>query len=61
MRRAGRRLALAALAILVAAVATIAVQPSWAFAVLSRAMPGILWRVETTRPLVALTFDDGPS
>jgi peptidoglycan/xylan/chitin deacetylase (PgdA/CDA1 family) len=42
-----------------AAVATI--QPLWAFDVLSRIFPRLLWRVNTSQPLVALTFDDGPA
>ncbi len=36
-------------------------QPLWAFAVLARVFPGILWRVPTSAPGVALTFDDGPA
>ena len=39
----------------------IATQPLWAFDALAWAMPRILWRVETTEPLVALSFDDGPA
>jgi peptidoglycan/xylan/chitin deacetylase (PgdA/CDA1 family) len=35
-------------------------QPSFVFAVLERLFPRILWRVQTSQPLVALTFDDGP-
>jgi peptidoglycan/xylan/chitin deacetylase (PgdA/CDA1 family) len=35
-------------------------QPAWAFAVLERLTPNVVWRVATDRPLVALTFDDGP-
>ena len=35
-------------------------QPLWLIDALARAEPGILWRVDTTEPLVALTFDDGP-
>ncbi len=36
-------------------------QPRWAYRLLARAMPGILWSVEDAGPRVALTFDDGPS
>lgn len=36
-------------------------EPRWLFLVLERLAPGIVWRVPTTRPLVALSFDDGPS
>ncbi len=36
------------------------VQPLWAFSILGNALPGVLWRVETSEPLVALSFDDGP-
>lgn len=41
--------------------ATILVQPLWAFDLLARIFPRIVWRVETAAPLVALTFDDGPA
>jgi peptidoglycan-N-acetylglucosamine deacetylase len=36
-------------------------EPGPAFAVLERLTPNLVWRVETERPLVALSFDDGPS
>lgn len=36
-------------------------QPLWSFAMLGRLFPGIVWRVPTSAPLVALTFDDGPA
>lgn len=53
---------LAGLAVLLTAGASvIAIQPLWAFDVLGWATPHILWRVETTAPLVALSFDDGPA
>ena len=35
-------------------------QPLFAFALLERLTPNLVWRVETDRPLVALSFDDGP-
>jgi peptidoglycan/xylan/chitin deacetylase (PgdA/CDA1 family) len=40
---------------------TVLVQPLWAFDLLARVFPRIVWRVETAAPLVALTFDDGPA
>lgn len=36
-------------------------EPPWLFSVLERIAPGVVWRVPTTRPLVALSFDDGPN
>ena len=36
-------------------------QPLWAFDALAWAIPRIVWKVETTEPLVALSFDDGPA
>ncbi len=45
----------------IGALVTVVIQPLWLFGLLSRAYPGILWRVETSAPLVALTFDDGPA
>ena len=47
--------------VLLAATAVVVTQPLWAFDALAWAMPRIVWRVETTEPLVALSFDDGPS
>lgn len=35
-------------------------QPLWAFTVVERLFPRIVWRVDAPEPLVALTFDDGP-
>jgi peptidoglycan/xylan/chitin deacetylase (PgdA/CDA1 family) len=44
-----------------AAVGTIVVlQPPWSIDVAAWVAPDMVWRVETTQPLVALTFDDGP-
>jgi peptidoglycan/xylan/chitin deacetylase (PgdA/CDA1 family) len=37
------------------------IQPSAAFIVLEVVTPDLVWRVKTQRPLVALSFDDGPS
>ena len=45
--------------LVVSTAAVIATQPLWAFDLLGWAMPRILWRVETKKPLVALSFDDG--
>jgi peptidoglycan-N-acetylglucosamine deacetylase len=39
----------------------VALQPPWVFGILDRLLPGILWRVPVSAPLVGLTFDDGPS
>ena len=62
LEEARRRLGLAAVATALAVFgAVVAVQPSWAFDVLARAAPHIVWRVETSEPWVALTFDDGPA
>lgn len=36
-------------------------EPAAAFSVLEGLTPNIVWRVATDRPLVALSFDDGPS
>src|SRR5262245_47057076 len=35
-------------------------EPVSAFAILEALTPNLLWRVKTTLPLVALSFDDGP-
>ncbi len=59
-RRWRRRFAWAGLALLLSA-AFVGYQPVWAFGLLERAAPGIVWRVTVSEPLVALTFDDGPS
>jgi peptidoglycan/xylan/chitin deacetylase (PgdA/CDA1 family) len=58
-RRLGKSLvALTAIAVLTTLV--VVIQPTVIFWVLERASPRILWRVPTSQPLVALTFDDGP-
>jgi peptidoglycan/xylan/chitin deacetylase (PgdA/CDA1 family) len=46
---------------IVAVGAVLLVQPRWLFEVAEWAAPQIVWRVETSEPLVALTFDDGPA
>lgn len=56
-RRAGAAVAVVAATALV----TLLTQPSWLFGLLSWTYPDILWRVQTPAPLVALTFDDGPT
>jgi peptidoglycan/xylan/chitin deacetylase (PgdA/CDA1 family) len=56
-----RRTVLFVGALLLAAAVVVMTQPLWAFAALARAMPHVLWRVETGQPLVALSFDDGPA
>jgi peptidoglycan/xylan/chitin deacetylase (PgdA/CDA1 family) len=35
-------------------------EPLWLFSVLRAVAPGVVWRVDTDEPLVALSFDDGP-
>jgi len=35
-------------------------EPSAAFTVIERFTPNLVWRVKTEKPLVALSFDDGP-
>jgi peptidoglycan/xylan/chitin deacetylase (PgdA/CDA1 family) len=35
-------------------------EPMWLFSALRAIAPGIVWRVDTHQPLVALSFDDGP-
>jgi peptidoglycan-N-acetylglucosamine deacetylase len=58
-RRAARLFAVVLL--LVAAYQALSwTQPTAAFGVLERLTPNLVWRVKTDRPLVALSFDDGP-
>jgi peptidoglycan/xylan/chitin deacetylase (PgdA/CDA1 family) len=59
-RRRLRRLMVAFAVLLVLVFALVTVQPLWVMDALARAVPGIVWRVETSEPFVALTFDDGP-
>ncbi|HVR71171.1 MAG TPA: polysaccharide deacetylase family protein [Vicinamibacteria bacterium] len=55
--RPRRRLpALAVLGVL----AVLAVQPPFALDVVARVASAVVWKVETTRPVAAITFDDGP-
>jgi len=37
------------------------VEPLWVMPLLERMTPNILYRVKTEKPLVALSFDDGPN
>jgi peptidoglycan/xylan/chitin deacetylase (PgdA/CDA1 family) len=60
-RRWIRRLLLSTVLLVLAALSVIVVQPRWVFSMLAWAEPGILWRAEVSEPLVALSFDDGPS
>jgi peptidoglycan/xylan/chitin deacetylase (PgdA/CDA1 family) len=62
LRRAPlRRIGIATLLSTAGVLLVALVQPPWLFAVLVRTCPNILWRVETSAPVVALTFDDGPA
>jgi peptidoglycan/xylan/chitin deacetylase (PgdA/CDA1 family) len=54
---------LASFAILVSAIATGATasaEPRWLFAALAKRSPGVVYFVDTEKPWVALTIDDGP-
>jgi peptidoglycan/xylan/chitin deacetylase (PgdA/CDA1 family) len=42
-------------------VVVVGTQPLWAFDVLAWATPRIVWRIQTTERVVALSFDDGPA
>lgn len=59
-RRRLRKLLLASAAVIAVGVLVVATQPVAAFGLLEPLTPNIVWRVETDRPLVALSFDDGP-
>jgi len=56
-----RRILLVVGGVLVAGSTVVVTQPLWAFDALAWAIPRIVWKVETTEPLVALSFDDGPA
>jgi peptidoglycan/xylan/chitin deacetylase (PgdA/CDA1 family) len=60
-RRLVRRTLLVLGGLLLAGTVVVGTQPLWAFDALAWATPRIVWRVETTQPLVALSFDDGPA
>jgi peptidoglycan/xylan/chitin deacetylase (PgdA/CDA1 family) len=58
-----RILSRAALAVLASVIAWNALswtQPQWAFGLIERLTPNVVWRVRTGEPLVGLSFDDGP-
>jgi peptidoglycan/xylan/chitin deacetylase (PgdA/CDA1 family) len=59
--RRGRRVLAVVTTVLLAAAVVVVLQPLWAFALFELVGPAIVWRVPTTAPLVALTFDDGPA
>jgi peptidoglycan/xylan/chitin deacetylase (PgdA/CDA1 family) len=59
--RRARRVGAGAFIVLLAVATVVVVQPQWAFGVLEFMSPDIVWRVPTTAPLVALSFDDGPA
>lgn len=61
LRRRWRRLLAATLTVAGFVGAVLVYQPLWAFDVLAYVFPQLLWRVNTTARLVALTFDDGPA
>jgi peptidoglycan/xylan/chitin deacetylase (PgdA/CDA1 family) len=60
-RRRLRFVVLGVICATLAALLVVLVQPLWAFSVLARVQPRILWRGDVTESMVALTFDDGPS
>lgn len=59
-RRRGLRFAILGLVLLAGLQAIWWTEPIALFGLLQWATPGLLWYVPTTRPLVALSFDDGP-
>jgi peptidoglycan/xylan/chitin deacetylase (PgdA/CDA1 family) len=59
-KRIRRRLLLILAGLFITAAALLITQPMWLWWLLERAFPGVVWRVETEDPVVALTFDDGP-
>ena len=59
-RRSLRKVLLTSAAAVAFGMLAIATQPAAGFGVLERLTPNLTWRVETDRPLVALSFDDGP-
>ncbi len=60
-RRRVRRTAVSLVSITALAAFVLGWQPAFAYDGLQRLFPRIVWRVATTQPLVALTFDDGPA
>jgi peptidoglycan/xylan/chitin deacetylase (PgdA/CDA1 family) len=61
LRRRWRRLVAVCFTIAALVGAALVYQPLWAFDVLGYVFPRLLWRVNTSARLVALTFDDGPA
>lgn len=59
-RRSSRKALFASAAAVAGGVLAVGTQPVAGFGVLERLTPNIIWRVKTDRPLVALSFDDGP-
>jgi peptidoglycan/xylan/chitin deacetylase (PgdA/CDA1 family) len=60
-RRRWPRVLAGAVTLVVAMAGVVVLQPPWVFGLFSRIWPRIVWRVETSQPLVALSFDDGPA
>ena len=60
MKRRRKTILAAVLAIGAVVALVVVTQPVAAFGLLERLTPNVVWRVETDRPLVALSFDDGP-
>lgn len=61
LRRRWRRLLICGLLGTAVACAVVVCQPLWVFDILAGLFPRIVWRIPTSEPLVALTFDDGPA
>jgi len=59
-RRWPKRALLASAAAVAFGVLVVGTQPLAVFGPVERLTPNVIWRVETDRPLVALSFDDGP-
>ena len=58
--RRPRRLRQAAALAVLALIGVLVVQPPFAMEAIARVASGIVWQVETSEPVIALTFDDGP-
>jgi peptidoglycan-N-acetylglucosamine deacetylase len=58
--RRSKRALLASTAAIAGGVLAAGTQPVAAFGLLERLTPNVIWRVQTDRSLVALSFDDGP-
>lgn len=55
-----RRLRLIVLVIAAGVAVVLAWMPLWAVRAVSKAFPGTIWIAETSEPVAAITFDDGP-